>query len=238
MALEKTRIRFDRFELIHKLGGGGIADLYKAIDTETNRTVMLRILSQACSQNPRIQQIYEEIRDPEFRRVEDPNILRLIGCGECRNRYYFAFEYFDGETLGQRLARGRMSVEEGLSLLRQVAEALRGVHQHKLVHGDIKPASIYIGQDRRNQFIAKLSMFDLALTGPEAMVSIYGELVGTPKYMSPEQIEGRHVGPRSDIFSLGIVAYEIFGGREPFKVQSQLGYLRANCERDAAPLAA
>ncbi len=228
---------FGKFELLQLLEEGTAARLYKATNTKTGRTVLLRVVTASVSANPRLAAVFEELSGPEYRGISHPNVLALLDAGKLGRRYYFAFEYLEGQPLSALLSRSRLEQREALDILRQVTEALRLVHQLKRIHGDIKPGNIIVGRDRKNRPVVKLTLADFSTVASEGMVSVYGELVGTPKYMSPEQIAGRAMTGRSDIFSLGIVAYRMFAGREAFQVENPLGYLRANAERVAVPLA-
>jgi len=228
---------FGKYEILEIVDSGGVAEFYKARDREKGRIVLLRVLTRSASENPDIRRIFAALQTERSRFIaDDPYVLRLLEIGRCSRRYYLAFEYVEGESLARYLEKHKPDIEEALGILRQAAEGLRAFHQRRIAHGDVKPANIIVGRDAAQRMCVKLAPMDIASAATESMVSIYGELVGTPKYLSPEQIEGKPVEMRSDIFSLGIVAYELFAGRPPFQAETPLGYLRANAEKDAPPL--
>ncbi len=226
-----------KFELTREIEEAGIASLYEAVDTETGRKILLRVLSQSASENPALTRFYDTLEAGSERRVDHPHVLHLIEAGRIDDRFFMAFTYMEGQQLSRLMAEHRVSTEEGIAIIRQAADGLRAIHQKHIVHGDVKPASIMVGKDERSQFAVRIAPLDLASSAAQAMISVYGELIGTPKYMAPEQIEGRPLSPRTDIYSLGIVAYELFSRTDPFDVDSALGHLRAHCEQDPTPLA-
>lgn len=218
--------------------GATAARLWKAVDRTTGQNVLLRLLDPLASRNKQMRHALEELRDPANpRRVQDPHIVRTLDVGTRGEAYYVVFEDFGGVPLDEHLREGRPSLREGLRLAREIAECLRAVHGHKLVHGDLKPQNILVGRDKYGKPVVKIALADLACHAADAMVSIYGELVGTPKYLAPEQILGRRATGVSDVFALGVIFYEMFSGREPFPAEGPLGYLHANASADAPPLA-
>jgi len=233
----EARTRFGKYELLATIETASMATLAKALDTETRRTVLLRVMSRSASENPALARFYDALQNSEVHHVDDANILRLLEVGQVDKQYYMAFEFMEGEPLSRLMTQRRFSVEEALAIVRHVAEGLRALHQRHIVHGDVKPANILVGKDARGQFAVKLAPVDLAASATEGMISIYGELVGSPRYMAPEQIEGKPISPRADIYALGIVAYELLANRPAFEVKSTLGYLRAHCDEDPIPLA-
>ena len=228
---------FGRFELHECLSAGSAASLFKATDTKTGKLVLLRRLTLAQSNNPQIARSHDDLADGPLLRLDDPQIMRLLDAGEAAGCRFLAFEHFDGKSLAEVMQGGRLPLAEAIEIVRQVGLGLRAVHEKRIVHGDVKPANVLVGRDSHNRPQVKLAIADLATLAADAMVSVFGEVVGAPKYMSPEQIQGRAVSKRSDIFSLGVLAYELIGGREPHDVKNVLGYLRANCDCDAVPLA-
>jgi len=228
---------FGKFELTREVEKAGIASLYEAIDTETGRKVLLRVLSRSASENPALARFYDTLETGTERRIDHPHVLHLTAAGRIDGRFYMAFAHMEGQQLSRLMAERRLSTEECIAIIRQAADGLRAIHQKHIVHGDVKPANIMVGKDERNQFAVRIASVDLASSAAEAMISVYGELLGTPEYMAPEQIEGRPLSPRTDIYSLGIVAYELFSNAPPFDVENALGYLRAHCDQDPTPLA-
>jgi len=236
MFSETNARRYGRFETVRLISRGPLGRTCEARDVETGRRVLLKVCTRAVSENPAVAKVYEELRDSSAQQVDDPAILRIIEAGQAGGLYYLAFEYVEATPLSERMREGRAPLGEALGVIRQVAVGLRAMHQRGCTHGDVKPANILLGRDARGRPLVKLCLADLATNAAEAMVSIFGELAGTPKYMAPECIRGQEAGPRADIFSLGVVAYELLSGREPHPVTHALGYLQANCEQDPEPL--
>ena len=177
----------------------------------------------------------KDLRDPDCpRRVQDPHILKILDVGLRGDSYYIVHEDFGGVPLDEYVKETRPALKESLDLARAIAECVRAVHGYRLVHGDLKPQNILVARDARGQPVVKVALADLAHDAADAMISIYGELVGTPKYLSPEQIQGKSATAGSDLFSLGVILYELFSGREPFPAESPIGYLHANVATDLA----
>ena len=228
---------FGKYRILDLLAEGPVARVCRAADEEANRRVILRIVDPLVCRNEQLRADLEGMCDPNSdRRIQDPAVLRILDVGKVGESYYIAYEDFDGRPVGEFLQEGRPSLREALTLARLMAESLRAVHGHKLVHGDIKPQNILVGRTPHGREIVKIALADLAHTSTDAMISIYGGILGTPKYLSPEQIMGKRPTAASDIFSLGIIFYELFSAREPFPADGPAGYLHANAAREAQPL--
>ncbi|MEW6357060.1 MAG: SUMF1/EgtB/PvdO family nonheme iron enzyme [Planctomycetota bacterium] len=234
---EKQQGEFGKYKLVQKIGEEMLAEVFKAEEIETGRTALLKVLSSAVSTNPLFAKFFGDREAALGHHVEHPNILSIIDAGQIGKRCYVASEFVQGESLAHRLKGGRIETEEGLEILRQLAEALRAAHLKQVVHGDVKPANVILTRDRRNQLLVKLSFLDLALASADATISVFGEMLGAPKYMAPEQIKGRAPDPRSDQYSLGVTAYEMFAGHLPFDCERIVGYLYRNVNEDPIPLA-
>ncbi len=217
---------------------GHIARLCSGIDRATGQKVLIRIVDPLACRNERIRAVLEDLRDPACaRRVQDPHILRILDVALRDDSYYIVHEDF-GVPLDQYVKETRPALKESLALARAIAECVRAVHGYRLVHGDLKPQNILVGRDARGNLVVKVALADLAHDAADAMVSVYGELIGTPKYLSPEQIQGQSATGASDLFSLGVVLYELFSGREPFPAESPIGYLHTNVWAELQPLSA
>lgn len=227
---------FGPYKILETLSKGPIADLCRAVHVESGSKALLRIVHPNMARNPRIRAVLDELRDPQSpRRMDDVGVLRILDVGGEGDRVYIACENFRGMPLNRYLSEHRPAIGEALMLATQIAASLRGVHSRRIVHGDIKPENILVAPAGKERVVVKLAMADLATTASEASISLYGEAVGTPKYMAPEQIDGRRATTASDIFALGVVFYEMFTGREPFSADGPLGYLRANVEQTPEP---
>ncbi len=217
---------------------GQIARICKALDRTTGQKVLIRIVDPLACRNARLRAVLEELRDPACpRRVQDPHILKVLNVGVHRGSYFIVHEDFGGVPLDEYVQETRPSLKDSLGLARAIAECLRAVHGFRLVHGDLKPQNILVGRDARGNRVVKVALADLAHDAADAMLSVYGEVVGAPKYLSPEQIQGKTATAGSDLFSLGVILYELFSGREPFPAASPIGYLHANVATDLQPLA-
>lgn len=229
---------FGGYTIIETISEGPIARLCRAERRATGERVLLRVLGRLASQDPQVAAALDEMRERfSALRIEHPAILRLIEMGEWEGQRYVAYEDFEGTTLDEFMREDRPTLREALRLAILITEGLDAIHSHRLAHGDLKPRNILVRRLSRNRLAVKIALSDLATSTSDAAVSIYGALVGTPKYMAPEQIMGKRVSPASDIFSLGVIFYEMFSGREPFPAEGPLGYLRKNVEESPRPLA-
>ena len=218
---------------------GHIARLCAGLDRTTGQKVLIRIVDPLACRNERVRAVLEELRDPLCpRRVQDPHIVKILDVGLRGDSYYVVHEDFGGIPLDEYVKETRPALKESLALARAVAECVRAVHGYRFVHGDLKPQNVLVARDARGKPVVKVALADLAHDAADAMVSIYGELVGTPKYLSPEQIQGKRATGGSDLFSLGVMFYELFSGREPFPAEGPIGYLHANVAAELKPLSA
>lgn len=201
-----------RFQIIEERGRGGMAVVYKAYDGVLQRTVALKVLLPLLSSNAEFVQRFrrEAITSANLRH---PNIVVIYDVGAHEDYQYMVMEYLEGPTLQQEIElKGVLSLERTVSILGQLTEALENAHQQHLVHRDIKPANIIIGaQDH-----VTLTDFGLVKAVSSSKITGEGVAVGTLRYMSPEQAEGRLLDYRSDLYSLGVVVYEMLTGRTPY----------------------
>lgn len=233
MSKEESRHILGRYRLGECKAEGPLGRLYKGVDERSGQKVLIRMVDPVVSRNERIRNVLEDLRDPHGeRRLHDASVLRILDVGVQGEAYCVVFEDFPGLPLDEFLGRERLPLREALQLARLIAESVRAVHSHKIVHGDIKPRNVLVTRNQQGHTVVKLALADLAHATADGMVAVYGELVGTPKYLSPEQIEGKCATPGSDVFSLGVLFYELFSGKEPFPSQGPLGYLRANAEAE------
>jgi tetratricopeptide (TPR) repeat protein len=204
--------RNGRYEILGELGRGGMGIVYKARDTVLDRVVAYKVLPDALKENP--QALKNFLREAKSAaQLNHPNIVTVYDAGEQDGRYYIAMEYVDGTTLKEILRRRRVIATGGLlQLLLQLCEALAYAHDKKIVHRDVKTANTMWTRDRK----AKIMDFGLAKIVEE--VRNHTTLVsGTPYYMSPEQTLGHNVDHRTDIYSLGVMAFELATGTLPFR---------------------
>jgi serine/threonine-protein kinase len=198
----------NRYRIVALLGRGGMGEIYRAEDTKLGQPVALKFMRSALSPEV-LERFYSEVRIG--RQVSHPNVCRLYDVTEYEGDTFLTMEYVDGEDLGSLLGRiGRLAPDKALDLARDLCAGLAAVHDRGVVHRDLKPANVMV--DGRGQ--ARLTDFGLAL--PSDSMEGAG-FAGTPAYMSPEQLEGRVPTPRSDLYALGLILYEMFTGRRFFE---------------------
>jgi serine/threonine protein kinase/Tol biopolymer transport system component len=230
------------YEITAMLGVGGMGEVYRARDTRLERTVAIKILSQLSSDLGRRQRFEREAK--AISGLNHPNICVLHDIGHQDGLDYLVMECVEGETLATRLEKGPLPVEQVLKYGAQIADALDKAHRAGIVHRDLKPHNIMLtatGAKLLDFGLAKpaSSLVDLAAmtaTKAESPITEQGTIVGTFQYMSPEQVEGRELDGRSDIFSLGAVLYEMVTGQRAFEGKSRLSVASAILEKEPAPL--
>ncbi len=235
------------YRILSRLGRGGMGEVFLATDTQLGRRVAIKLLPAAFTADAeRVRRFKQEARAASA--LNHPNIITIHEIGEAEGTHYLVTEYIEGETLRQQMTRGRLSLSSTLDAAIQVASALQAAHAAGIVHRDIKPENVMV----RNDGIVKVLDFGLAkLTErqspapkpPEvdtqvstvaAISTSTGMVMGTASYMSPEQARGLKVDARSDIFSFGVVLYEMLAGRRPF-VGATAGDILAAILRDEPP---
>jgi len=219
------------YRILRRLGKGGMGEVLLGEDTKQHgRKVALKVLPPEVTRSEsRLRRFKQEAR--AVLALNHPNILTIYEIGQTADTHYIATEYIEGETLRHCLWRGPMKLDETLGVGIQVAMALEAAHTAGIVHRDIKPENIMLRQDKfvRDRFVkvldfglAKLTDRDAPTTDPEAVTipiteTSPGAIMGTTGYMSPEQALGENIDERSDVFSLGVVLYEMLAGEQPFK---------------------
>src|SRR5262245_31717370 len=233
------------YRIVSLLGRGGMGEVYLAEDKRLRRKVAIKLLpAQFMNDAERVRRLEREAAAASA--TNHPNILTIHEIGQIEQTHYLVTEFVAGETLRRRLTLGRMEVMAALEVSAQVAAALDAAHEARIVHRDIKPENIMLRPDG----LVKVLDFGLAkLTEPHtpkinpraptiAGVSTEtGVVMGTPRYMSPEQVRGVKVDGRTDIFSLGVALYEMVAGRAPFAGATTADVIAAILEREPAPLA-
>ncbi|MBV9926739.1 MAG: protein kinase [Acidobacteria bacterium] len=231
------------YQVLALLGSGGMGDVYLARDTRLGRKVALKLLPDYLTDDEsRIRRFKQEARAASA--LNHPNVLTIYEIERAGGRHFIATEFVEGETLRQRLKGGRLRPCEALDVAAQIASALSKAHQAGIVHRDIKPENVMLDAEGR----VKVLDFGLAkYTQPfgggaaddantESVHTVPGMLMGTTAYMSPEQARGVAVDARTDVWSLGVVLYEMLAGRAPFVGQTPSDVLAAILEREPEPL--
>ena len=239
--IEGTRL--GRYEIRSQIGAGGMGKVYLAEDTQLSRRVALKLLpTETVSDEHARKRLVREARAAAS--LDHPNICSIYEVGEEDGRTFIAMQYVEGETLDARMKRKPLELKESLTIATQVADALSEAHAHGIIHRDIKPSNIIItarGQAKVMDFgLAKLIQHSEAVQSEaetEALLSTPGAIIGTLPYMSPEQVRGEALEGRSDIFSFGVVLYEMISGRQPFTRESIVTSASAILTHEPPPLA-
>jgi len=200
------------YKILEKLGEGGMGVVYKAQDTKLKRTVALKFLPPELTRNPEAKERF--VHEAQAASALDhPNICTIHEIDEANDRTFIVMACIDGPNLRERVQAGSLKLDEALDIAIQVASGLQAAHEKGIVHRDLKSANIMI----TSQGQAKIMDFGLAKSSSQTTITRTGTTMGTPAYMSPEQTRGEQVDHRTDIWSLGVVLYEIVTGQLPFK---------------------
>jgi Tol biopolymer transport system component len=232
------------YEIGAALGAGGMGEVYRAIDTRLGRTVAIKILPEQLSSDPVRKQRFER-EAKTISSLNHPHICVLHDVGSQDGISYLVMECVEGETLAKRLEKGPLPLEQVLKYGMQIADALDKAHRSGVVHRDLKPGNIMLtstgaklldfGLAKPVAALASIATVTAALTQSSPMTQ-QGAIVGTFQYMSPEQVEGKELDGRSDIFSLGAVLYEMLTGKRAFEGKSQLSVASAILEKEPVPV--
>ncbi len=201
----------DRFEIVKEVGRGGFGTVYEARDRELSRTVAFKVLRAGSRPEVREERLLHEAEAAA--RLSHPNIVTLFDVGRCEQGPYLVLELLRGETLGQRLARGRLPLKEALRIGAEVAKGLAHAHSKGVVHRDLTPGNVYLCQD------GQVKVLDLGMAHAFGRRKVEG---GTPAYMAPEQLQGAPEDERTDVFALGVILHRALSGALPFLNEGEL----------------
>ena len=202
-----------RFKVVAELGRGAMGVVYRAEDAMLNRTVAIKTILMSADAAERAEyeaRFYQEAKAAGG--LNHPNLITIYDIGREGDTAYMAMELLDGVDLRQKVREGQLSVANALDIAAQVADGLAFAHEHGVIHRDIKPANIMLVSEGR----AKIMDFGIARVRMSDVKTQTGSVLGSPKYMSPEQVTGQRIDHRADIFALGVVMYEMITGRTPF----------------------
>jgi eukaryotic-like serine/threonine-protein kinase len=207
-----------RYRLEARIGAGGMSTVYRALDTTLERQVAVKLMNrEVASDSDELERFRREAR--AVAQLSHPHIVGVIDAGEDDSRPYIVFEYVEGETLKDRIRRlGRLPIQEAVAYSIEIARALGAAHAQHIVHRDVKPQNVLIDQEGS----AKVTDFGIARTLEEEGLTADGRVLGTTDYVSPEQALGQYVNGQSDLYSLGVVLYEMLTGEVPFKGENQV----------------
>jgi serine/threonine protein kinase len=235
------------YSIVEKLGQGGMGEVYKAQDTNLKRTVALKVLPAAslASEDDRARffreaQAAAQLTHPNICHVYQIDVAAPVGTDDTRGtrgeeRPFIAMEFVDGETLGARIAKGPLKLEQAIQIAVQMARALGTAHEAGIVHRDMKSANVMLtAKDDQ----VKVLDFGLAKTAQSTKLTKMGSTLGTTAYMSPEQARGEEVDLRTDLWSLGVVLYEMIAGRVPFAAEYDQVVLYSIMNEEPEPLTA
>jgi len=231
-ALRPGTVFANRYEIIKTLGEGGMGAVYKARDRELEREVALKVIKPSLADDPQILQRFKQ----ELilaRQVTDRNIIRIFDLGEAGGIKFITMEYIEGQNLHQLLKqRGKLEVAEAVDIMEQVAAGLAAAHREGIIHRDLKPGNIM--RDANGRVV--VMDFGLARTISGDGMTQAGAMLGTIEYMSPEQAQGKELKASSDIFTLGLILYELLAGVTPFHAESAIASLVMRTQQRAVPL--
>jgi serine/threonine-protein kinase len=207
-----------RYRLDARIGSGGMSTVYRAFDETLERQVAVKLMNrEVTSDSDQLERFRREAR--AVAQLSHPHVVGVIDAGEDDGRPYIVFEYVEGETLKDRIQRlGRLPIPEAVAYSIEISRALGAAHARHIIHRDVKPQNVLIDQEGS----AKVTDFGIARTLEEDGLTAAGRVLGTTDYVSPEQALGHHVNGQSDLYSLGIVLYEMLTGEVPFKGDSQV----------------
>lgn len=222
----------DRYEILEKVGSGGMADVFRAKCHRLNRYVAIKILKQDYSEDIKFVTKFRG-EAQAIAGISHPNIVGIYDVGEENGMYYIVMELVDGITLKKYIEeKGKLSVKEAVGIALQIANGLEAAHSNHIIHRDIKPQNILIARDGT----AKVTDFGIAKAASSNTIT--ANAMGSVHYISPEQARGGYSDEKSDIYSLGVTMYEMLSGTLPFNGESAVAIALAHIQEEAVPLAA
>jgi eukaryotic-like serine/threonine-protein kinase len=231
--------RFGRYEILDELGRGAMGVVYRARDPKINRTVAIKSISLAHQPREALCEFRERfLREAEAAgRLSHPGIVTIFDMGEEPDTHdpYLVMEYIRGQSLDRFLQeKGKLAPDVAVGLAVELAEALDCAHGQDVIHRDLKPANILLTEDGH----AKIADFGVAKLNLDNNLTLHGQILGTPSFMSPEQLNGEPVDGRSDLFSLGVILYMLLTGHRPFQGNSPITISLKVVNHEPVPAAA
>src|SRR5882672_4150396 len=237
--------RLGPYEILSSVGAGGMGEVYRARDSRLNRTVAIKVLPTHLADKPELRERFErEART--IASLNHPHICTLHDIGQQDGIDFLVMEYLEGETLAQRLVKGPLPLEQVLQYAIEISDALDKAHRKGVTHRDLKPGNIMLtksgtklldfGLAKLKQRVAPANVPLSELPTANGPLTAQGTIVGTLQYMAPEQLEGKEVDARTDIFAFGAVVYEMATGKRAFEGKSQASVISAIMSSDPAPM--
>lgn len=226
-----SKVLSDRYEIIEKIGVGGMAIVYKAKDLLLNRVVTIKVLrEQFASDDDFVRRFRREAQSAAS--LSHPNIVSIYDVGKDGDTEYIVMEYVEGQNLKELIRNyAPLSSEQSINLARQIAEAIRHAHEHHIIHRDIKPHNILVTADGR----AKVTDFGIARAVSAATMTHTGDIIGSVHYLSPEQAKGVQTNEQSDLYSLGIILYELLTGKVPYDGETPVAIALKHLQENPVP---
>ncbi|AMV20825.1 serine/threonine-protein kinase [Planctomyces sp. SH-PL14] len=226
--------RIDHYEVLSEIGHGAMGIVVRSFDTALERIVAMKLMAPSLLPSETAKQRF--FREAKVAAgISHPNVVTIHAVGQFKNVPYLVMEYVDGKPLSDRIREGTIPVVDVIRISRQIAEGLAAAHRHGLIHRDIKPANILLEDSIERVRIADFGLARVALESSD--LTSQGDIVGTPSYMSPEQVEGEPLDPRTDLFSAGCVMYAMLTGASPFQAANALAATRRIATAEPRPLA-
>src|SRR6267378_3939267 len=238
-------IRLGPYEILTAIGAGGMGEVYRARDTRLDRIVAIKVLPTHLADRSELRERFErEART--IASLNHPHICTLFDIGQQDGIDYLVMEFLEGETLAQRLVKGPLPLEQVLLYAIEISDSLDKAHRKGVTHRDLKPGNIMLtktgtklldfGLAKLKQEVAPANVPLSELPTANDPLTAEGSIVGTMQYMAPEQLEGKEVDARTDIFAFGVVVYEMATGRRAFEGKSQASLIAAILEREPPPM--
>ena len=234
--------RLGVYDIVARIGAGGMGEVYRARDTRLNRTVAIKIMSASRAGDP----VFKERFEREARAIsslEHPNICPLYDVGEHDGISFLVMQHLEGETLEARLSKGPLPLDQALQCATEIADALDKAHREGFVHRDLKPGNVILTKSGAKLVDFGLAKSERPVGGDLSMLpttppnlTAQGSILGTFHYMAPEQIEGAEADRRTDIFSFGVVLYEMLTGKKAFEGRSQASLIASILEHEPQPV--
>ena len=231
VALTPGTVLGGRYELLKLLGEGGMGAVYKAVDRELDRVLALKVIRPQFANEPALLQRFKQ-ELVLARQITHRNVIRIFDLGVADGVRFITMEYVEGRELSEILKeRGKLHPSDAVSYVQQICEGLHVAHVEGVVHRDLKPANVMIDAQGR----ALIMDFGIARAMGASTMTRTGALMGTPVYMSPEQAKGTAVDARSDLYTLGVIFYELLTGTVPFKADNVMTMLLMRCQEKPVP---